>query len=108
MEEKKLILSYFTLIYKFCNRNFDEPNWANLVQYMKDYTTHNVMKKLWEDLKEIGPKVVDSLNGMFMKFISTRNAIKLRDSGVLSITLHPSELGKPANLKVFIKYSSTI
>lgn len=101
MEEKKLILSYFILIYKYANRNYDEPNWANLVQYIKDYGTNHPMKKMWEDLKPLGSKIVAALNIMFPDFIKVRNPDILRKEGVLSITLNPAELGMPSFSSVY-------
>ena len=70
----------------------------SIVNFLKDYSTP--LKKIWEDYKPFGPKVVQFLTTIFPAYIKTKSPTVLGKEGALSITLNASKLSHLSHLSV--------
>jgi hypothetical protein len=94
LEERKLLVTSYNMIYSARNSGQKEESLGRILSFFKDYASPQ--KKLQEDYRSLGPKVVALLANLFPNFIKTRTPMVLRKEGALSITLVATKLAQPA------------
>lgn len=102
IEERKLLISFHAVLYGSLHAGQKEPAAQNVLAFMKDYPGgENTTKKLWENMKAFGPRVIPALVTLFPNWIKVRNVDALRNDGVLSLNLAPAKLLLPSSLPIY-------
>lgn len=102
IEERKLLLSFHSVLYGTLHAGQREPGAAKVAAFMKEYSGgESSTKKLWENLKPFGVRVIPALVTLFPQWIKIRNVDVLRNDGVLSLNLAPAKLLLPSSQAVY-------
>lgn len=102
LEERKLLLAFHGVLYATLHAGQKEPGSAKVAAFMKEYSGgENTTKKLWENLKPFGARVIPALVTLFPQWIKIRNVDVLRNDGVLSLNLAPAKLLLPASQPIY-------
>lgn len=95
LEERKLLVLSYNMAYSAKNHGIKDESAGRILNFMKEYS--NPLKKLWEDYRSFGPRVLSFLNGIYMSYIRSRTPAVLRKDGSINITVQPAKLALPVN-----------
>lgn len=102
IEERKLLLSFHSVLYGALHTGGKDPGAAKVMQFMKDFPGGDyTLKRLWEILKPVGTRVVNGLVALFPNWIKVRNTELLRNDGILSLNIAPQKLLLPASQPIY-------
>jgi NCK-associated protein 1 len=95
LEERKLLVLAYNMAYSAKNHGSKDEASGRILNFMKDYA--NPVKKLWDDYRPFGARVLNFLSGLYMNYIRSRTPAVLRKEGATNITAQPAKLSMPVN-----------
>lgn len=95
LEERKLLVLSYNMAYSAKNHGQKDDASTRVLNFLKDYA--NPTKRLWDDYRPFGARVLNFLSGLYMSYIKSRTPSVLRKEGAINITIQPAKLSLPVN-----------